>query len=151
MFLSTTLVALNSAAKPEREDKSGNRVPPSPDQIIKHLDIDISGTITEDEAKGPLAKYFDKIDANGNGEICEKELLNERENRGQKPKQGRADMKAADTDKNGAISIYEAAQAGLKKMVENFERFDADGDGEISKEEMRLLIKQMRKRERDTQ
>ena len=151
MLLSATLITLNSQAKPEREDRDENRVRPTPDQIIERLDIDGSGSITEDEAKGPLAKYFDRIDANGNGEISEEELLDGRENRGEKLKQGRADIKAADADENGAISIDEAAQAGLKKMVENFERIDTDGDGEISKEEMRLLRKQMGKGKRDTQ
>ena len=151
MFLCAILVALNSQAKPERGDKAGNRVPPAPDQIIERLDIDGSGSITEDEAKGPLEKYFDRIDANGNGEISEKELLDERGNRGEKLKQGRAGIKAADTDKNGAISIDEAAEVGLKKMVENFERIDADGDGEISKKEMHLLRKQMGNKERYTQ
>jgi Ca2+-binding EF-hand superfamily protein len=35
-------------------------------------------------------------------------------------------------------------------MIENFVRIDADGDGEISKEEMHQLRKQMGERERDT-
>ena len=151
MFLSTTLVALNSQAKPEREDRGENREPPTPDQIIERLDSDGSGSITEEEAKGFMAKYFDRIDANGDGEISEEELLFARENRGQKPKQGRENIKAADTDQNGAISIDEAAEAGLKQMVKNFDRIDADGDREISEEEMHQLRKQMGKKERDTQ
>ena len=151
MFLSATLITLNSQAKPERDYRDENRMPPTPDQIIERLDIDGSGSITGDEAKGFMAKFFDRIDANGDGEISEEELLNERENRGQNPKQGRADIKAADADQNGAISIDEAAEAGLNKIVENFDRIDADGDGEISKEEMRQLRKQMGKRERDAQ
>lgn len=151
MLLNATLITLNSQAKPEREDRNENRVRPTPDQIIERLDSDGSGSITEDEAKGFMAKYFDRIDANGDGEISEEELLYTRENRGQKPKQSREDIRAADTDQNGAISIDEAAEAGLKKMVEKFDRIDADGDGEISEEEMHQLRKQMGKKERDTQ
>ena len=150
MLLCITLITLNAQAKPEREDRDGNRVPPTPDQIIERLDSDASGSITEDEAKGFVAKYFERIDANSDGEISEVELLQVRENRGQKPKQGRADIKAADSDQNGAISIDEAGDAGLEKVVENFDRIDADGDGEISKEEMHQLRKQMGERERDT-
>ena len=150
MLLSATLITLNSQAKPEREDRDGNRVPPTPDQIIERLDGDGSGSITEDEAKGFMAKYFERIDANSDGEISEEELLDIRENRGQKPKQVREDIKAADTDQNGAISIDEATEAGFKKMLENFDRIDADGDGEISKEEMHQLRKQIGERERDT-
>ena len=150
MLLSATLITLNSQAKSEREDRDENRAPPTPDQIIERLDSDGSGAITEDEAKGFMAKYFEKIDANSDGEISEEELLDMRENRGQKPKQVREDIKAADIDQNGAISIDEAEDAGLEKMVENFDRIDADGDGEISKEEMHQLRKQMGERERDT-
>ena len=150
MLLGISLITLNAQAKPEREDRDGSRAPPTPNQIIERLDSDASGSITEDEAKGFVAKYFERIDANSDGEISEVELLQVRENRGQKPKQGRADIKAADSDQNGAISIDEAGDAGLEKVVENFDRIDADGDGEISKEEMHQLRKQMGERERDT-
>ena len=151
MLLGITLITLNTQAKPEREDRDGNSVPPTPDQIIERLDSDGSGSITEDEAKGFMAKYFEKIDANSDGEISEEELLDMRENRGQKPKQVRGDLKAADTDQNGAISIDEATEAGLKKVLENFDKIDTDGDGQISEEEMHELRKQMGKRKRDTQ
>ena len=150
IFISATLITLNSQAKPQREDRDENRVPPTSDQIIERLDSDGSGSITGDEAKGFIAKYFDRIDANGDGEISEEELLHARENRGQKPKQGRDDIKAADTDQNGAISIDEATEAGLKKMVENFDRIDTDGDGQISEKEMRQLRKHMDNRKQDT-
>lgn len=151
MLLCIALITLNAQAKPEREDRDGNRVPPTPDQIIERLDSDGSGSITEDEAKGFMAKYFERIDANSDGEISEVELLHVRENRGQKPKQGREDIKAADTDQNGAISIDEATEAGLMKMVENFDKIDTDGDGEVSEEEMHQLRKHIGNRERDTQ
>lgn len=151
MLISATLITLNSQAKPEREDRDKNRMPPAPDQIIERLDIDGSGSIIKGEAKGFIAKYFDRIDANGDGKISEEELLHARENRGQKPKGGREDIIAADTDQNGAISIDEATGAGLKKMVENFDRIDADGDGQISEEELRLLRKHTDNRKRYTQ
>ncbi len=151
MLISATLITLNSQAKPEREDRDKNRMPPAPDQIIERLDIDGSGSIIKGEAKGFIAKYFDRIDANGDGKISEEELHHARENRGQKPKGGREDIIAADTDQNGAISIDEATGAGLKKMVENFDRIDADGDGQISEEELRLLRKHTDNRKRDTQ
>ena len=151
MLISATLITLNSQAKPEREDRDKNRMPPAPDQIIERLDIDVSGSIIKGEAKGFIAKYFDRIDANGDGKISEEELLHARENRGQKLKGGREDIIAADTDQNGAISIDEATGAGLKKMVENFDRIDADGDGQISEEELRLLRKHTDNRKRYTQ
>ena len=151
MLISATLITLNSQAKPEREDRDKNRMPPAPDQIIERLDMDGSGSIIKSEAKGFIAKYFDRIDANGDGKISEEELLHARENRGQKPKGGREGIIAADTDQNGAISIDEATGAGLKKMVENFDRIDADGDGQISKEELRLLRKHTDNRKRYTQ
>ena len=84
MLISATLITLNSQAKPEREDRDKNRMPPAPDQIIERLDMDGSGSIIKGEAKGFIAKYFDRIDANGDGKISEEELLHARENRGQK-------------------------------------------------------------------
>ena len=69
MLLCIALITLNAQAKPERGDRDGNRVPPTPDQIIERLDSDGSGSITEDEAKGFMAKYFERIDANSDGEI----------------------------------------------------------------------------------
>ena len=151
MLISATLITLNSQAKPEREDRDKNRMPPAPDQIIERLDMDGSGSIIKGEAKGFIAKYFDRIDANGDGKISDEELLHARENRGQKPKGGREYIIAVDTDQNGAISIDEATGAGLKKMVENFDRIDADGDGQISEEELRLLRKHTDNRKRYTQ
>ena len=74
MLLSATLITLNSQAKPEREDRDENRVRPTPDQIIERLDMDGSGSIIKGEAKGFIAKYFDKIDVNGDGKISEEEL-----------------------------------------------------------------------------
>ena len=37
MLISATLITLNSQAKPEREDRDKNRMPPAPDQIIERL------------------------------------------------------------------------------------------------------------------
>ena len=49
-------------------------------------------------------------------------------------------IKAADADANGTISNNEANQAGLDKLVEHFDKIDSDGDGEITKQELRNLI-----------
>lgn len=147
-LLCAALATLTSQAKPNEAGREGKGTPPAADQIIERLDTDASGTLSQDEAKGPMAKNFSKIDADANGEITQQELATAHENRGQKAAEARGRMQAADTDGNGTISIDEATEADLRKLVENFDKVDADGDGEISKEEMRAMRKHLANRER---
>ena len=109
--------------------------------MIERLDTDQNGTISQDEAKGPLAAHFDKIDANGDGEVDVGELKAARAERTDKAKEKRPKLKQADTDGNGTISYDEASEAGLEKLVEHFDQIDGDGDGEITKQEMRTMKK----------
>ena len=53
-------------------------------------------------------------------------------------------IKAADADGNGAISNNEANEAGLDKLIEHFDKIDSDGDGEITKKELKNLSKKHR-------
>ena len=55
-------------------------------------------------------------------------------------------LKAADADGNGTISSNnEANEAGLDKLIEHFDKIDSDGDdGEITKQELKNLIKKHR-------
>lgn len=134
---STILLILAAAILPmtaQAEQQGGKGKRPNPGEMFEKLDTDESGTISKDEAKGPLAEHFDKIDADGDGELTKEELKAAREGRGGK---GKNKLKEADTDGNGAISLDEAEAAGLDKLVENFDTLDADGNGEISKEEFK--------------
>jgi Ca2+-binding EF-hand superfamily protein len=46
-------------------------------------------------------------------------------------------IKEADTDQNGNISKAEAEAANLERILEHFDELDADGDGEITRDEMK--------------
>ena len=48
-----------------------------------------------------------------------------------------AHLRAADKDGDGALSKAEAEAAGMKRLVENFDRLDANKDGKVTREEMR--------------
>lgn len=147
LTLGTALLTLTGQAKPEDAPQNGKgKTPRNPAQIIERLDADGNGTVSAAEAKGPLAKRFDQVDADGDGEITTQELAQSQEARNGKVREGAQKLKDADTDGNGAISIDEAAEAGLERIVEHFDKIDNNGDGEISKEEMRELAKQMKKK-----
>jgi Ca2+-binding EF-hand superfamily protein len=134
---STILLILAAAILPmtaQAQPQGGKGKRPNPGEMFKNLDTDESGTISKDEAKGPLAEHFEDIDADGNGELTKEELRAAREKRGGK---GKDKLREADSDGNGAISTDEAEAAGLQRIIENFDKLDADGNGEISREEFK--------------
>ena len=97
-----------------------------------------------DEAEGPLERHFDQIDTDGNGEITSTELKAARAKRFERGIEIRERIKASDADGNGTISSNEANEAGLDKLIEHFDKIDSDGDGEITKQELKNLIKKHR-------
>ncbi len=120
---------------------------PGPGKGPKKIDTNGDGLITlaEAEAAGAekFVEHFEEIDEDASGDISKEEMRAHRKKMAQKHK-GR--LKEADTDQNGALSYDEAVEAELEKLVEHFERIDGDGDGEISREEMRELREIMQER-----
>lgn len=56
-------------------DRQGDRrQPPSPDQLLKMMDVNRDGKLSKKEVKGPLKNDFDKVDTNKDGYLTEKEL-----------------------------------------------------------------------------
>ena len=47
-------------------------------------------------------------------------------------------MKAADKDGDGAISKAEADAAGMTRLSKNFDKLDANKDGKVSRDEMKM-------------
>lgn len=107
--------------------------------ILERFDANQNGSLSKDEVRGRLANNFEAIDADGDGELNTSELTaaRERGRQGMKDKANR--IKDADVDGNRAISIDEASTAGMQRLVDNFDRIDADGDGEITRREMRTF------------
>ena len=144
--LSAVILPLVIHAKPEGAQRDGGnaRQPPSIEQVFARLDADASGGISVDEAEGPLGGHFDQIDADGSGEITGAELKASRAKRFERGMEMRDRIKAADADGNGAISNNEANEAGLDKLIEHFDKIDSDGDGEITKQELKGLSEKRR-------
>ncbi|RZI43471.1 hypothetical protein EGT07_06740 [Herbaspirillum sp. HC18] len=50
-------------------------------------------------------------------------------------------FKAADKNGDNALTREEAQDAGLKSIVDNFDRIDANKDGKVTREEIRVLLR----------
>jgi Ca2+-binding EF-hand superfamily protein len=50
-------------------------------------------------------------------------------------------FKSADKDNDGALTRAEAEGAGLHRIVDHFDRLDANKDGKVTIDEIRLLIR----------
>ena len=141
LTLSAAILPLVTHAKPDGAQRDGGntRQPPSIKQVFARLDANASGGISVDEAKGPLEAHFDQIDADGSGEITGEELKASRTKRSERGIEMHERIKVADADGNGVISSSEANEAGLEKLIKHFDKIDSDGDGEITKQELKSL------------
>lgn len=118
---------------------------------LKEADTNGDGALSLNEATDAgmdrLVENFGKIDADGNGQVTKEEMKAHRKMAHESGEgKGKGKLREADTDQNGALSIDEASAAGMDKMVENFDKVDLDGDGELSREEMKQLRKQLRQK-----
>ena len=144
LFASILPLLIQANPNGAQRDRDNVRQPPSIEQVFARLDANASGGISIDEAVGPLEGHFDQIDTDGNGEITGDELKASRAKRFEHGIEMRKRLKAADADGNGTISSNEANKAGLDKLIEHFDKIDSDGDGEITKQELKNLIKKHR-------
>ena len=141
---SLTALALASAAviaiaAPE----GGERHRGAAMERLKQADTDANGLISRDEAKAlpRIAKHFDEIDANRDGQLSSDELRGYHEKMRAQHEQARAQRmaehwKKIDTDGDGKVSLAEA-KANAPRMAEHFSQLDANGDGFITPEEMK--------------
>lgn len=97
-----------------------------------------------------LARHFDKVDANTDGELDREELRNAREGllRGRLHKRGRMQFQRGlflgmDDDADGEISRAELGNK-LPRWAENFGTIDANADGKLSKEELHVFKRDAR-------
>ena len=103
---------------------------------LKAADTNGDGMISREEAAAlpMIAKNFDQIDANHDGQVTLDELRAFHE-------QQRAEhWKRLDTDGDGRISRQEA-QANAPRLAERFDQLDTNGDGFLTPDELRAAHK----------
>jgi Ca2+-binding EF-hand superfamily protein len=118
-------------------------------------DTDGNGVLSRAEAErgAPgLARHFDAIDADKDGNITPFEIRSWRKTRGSARRiagaaqaRSRFDefFRKADADADGALSREEAAK-GMRRVAGKFERIDTDRDGRLTLEEMHAWLDAMR-------
>ena len=115
---------------------------------FRRADADGNGMLSRVEAErgAPLlAKRFDAIDANRDGQISPEEIRAFRRARRGSARGAQAGAKfelyfaRADSDGDGALSRAEA-ERGLPRVAKKFERIDRDGDGRLTREEMQAWL-----------
>lgn len=141
-LLAALIVPTLAVAKSDKGGKKGKgfgKLDSNGDEVI---------TLAEAEAAGAerFIENFSEIDADGSGEVTKDEL---RAHFQQRMSERKTKLKDMDADGNGAISYDEAANAGAEKLVEHFEKIDANGDGEITRDEMKELRQIMRKQKKN--
>jgi len=121
---------------------------------FRRADADGNGMLSRAEAERAaplLAKQFDAVDANRDGQISPEEIRAfRRAGRGERRASGGARgaqagakfelyFARADSDGDGALSRAEA-ERGLPRVAKKFERIDRDGDGRLTREEMQAWL-----------
>jgi Ca2+-binding EF-hand superfamily protein len=117
-------------------------------------DTDMNGALSRAEAEGAKAQLltvnFDKIDANGDGELDRKEIQGFLQTAMQNAMQAQQEeflrrLKAADKNKNGKLTKKELASAKEKDKLpgleKNFDAIDANRDKSITMEEISAYAK----------
>jgi len=125
---------------------AGEPAPPPPPGAAERWaahDTDGDGAISlaEAQANAPrLAENFAKFDTDGDGKITRTEMHAVR-SATREERQARAEerYRAADTNGDGAIDLAEA-QAGMPRAAQKFGDIDADGNGQLTREEMRTYM-----------
>jgi Ca2+-binding EF-hand superfamily protein len=143
--LSLTAAALASVAiiAVAAPDGAGGHRHGAMAERLKQADADGNGLISRDEAKAlpRLARHFDEIDANRDGQLSGDELrafhqamhakhVHERQARMAEH------WKKIDADGDGRVSLAEA-QANAPRLAQHFQQIDANGDGFITPDEMK--------------
>jgi Ca2+-binding EF-hand superfamily protein len=105
-------------------------------QRWREADTDRSGTLSKAEVQTSMpniAANFDKMDANGDGQLSQDEMHHFKKS--EKGAQWKADMKSADTDRDGSLSMAEV-QSGMPDVAPHFSTIDTDKDGKLSTQEL---------------
>ncbi|OGA74533.1 MAG: hypothetical protein A3G81_25455 [Betaproteobacteria bacterium RIFCSPLOWO2_12_FULL_65_14] len=118
---------------------------------FKKADADGNGMLSRAEVEKSLpklARQFDVIDANRDGNLTPEEIRAwSRARRGHRRETAGAKFqeyfKRADADGDGALSRAEAGQ-GMPRIARKFDAIDANRDGKVTQDEMRAWFQARR-------
>lgn len=108
-------------------------------------DLNNDGVVTTAELLQHRQARFEKMDLNGDGFVTEAETAEVRAKMAaqrQKMHEEKAKARFSKTDLNGDGMI--SAEEFASEADQNIKRLDADGDGEISRQEMHAAKREMR-------
>ena len=125
--------ALAGQAAPMDQGAPGARGPGHGHGMMTRADTNGDGTISRAEYVAQSEARFARMDKNGDGFITADEM-------GGKGGRGGGRLMAADTDHDGKISRAEF----MAQSAERFAGLDANGDGQISGDEMKAVMGRMR-------
>ncbi len=108
----------------------------------KASDTDGDGSLSLAEVTASsswAAGRFDKLDANGDGQLTREEMSAARRNGHEQMRAHAAErFKGADANSDGGIDLAEA-QTGMPWLAEKFSTADADNDGRVTPDEIKSL------------
>ena len=99
-------------------------------------DTDRNGTLSKAEMQVSMptvAANFSKMDVNGDGQLSQDEMHAFKRANGSG--QWQQEFKAADTNRDGALTLAEA-QGGMPMLSSHFSTIDTDKDGKVTTKEM---------------
>ena len=123
----------------------------------KKADADGNGTLSRAEVEQSmprLAKQFDQIDTNKDGQLSRDEmkawkntrkLAHKKGNKADRQVRAAERFKHADTDGDGKISRAEA-QKNAPRLAKKFDAIDANKDGQLTQDELRAYREAKRSR-----
>ncbi|MEM9370083.1 MAG: hypothetical protein AAGA26_02880 [Pseudomonadota bacterium] len=109
------------------------------------IDLNGDGSLTKQELSEFSAKMFARIDIDGNGSLSEQEITEAARNRAEE--RGKKRFALADEDGNGVVDQSEFTQRREKRQAMLFNRFDANSDGLLSRDEAEDAWKARRSRD----
>ena len=142
--ISSMLMAVSAQAQPaeptnqasyDADQSNSSNAAAMAQQRWSAADTDRNGTLSKAEMQismPTMAANFSKMDSNGDGQLSQDEMHGARHSdKGQWNK----DFKAADTDRDGSLTLTEA-QSGMPMMSSHFAAIDTDKDGKVTTQEL---------------
>lgn len=75
LTLAIGIFSMPMISQAQTEGHKPQKKRPEPKELIKKMDANEDGKLSNDEVKGPLKENFQKVDSNKDGYITEEELI----------------------------------------------------------------------------